>query len=96
MPVGLIILTVLAYKRSNARILFRRNFAEDIVMYWQQWSLRLGGIAQIVLLSIVPLVAIYEMYQHLTKGPRDILEVRQKGRPLSHFINLKKRVSPQS
>lgn len=77
MPVGLIMLTVLAYKRSNARILFRRNFAEDIVMYWQQWSLRLGGIAQMVLLSIVPLVAIYEMYQHLTKGPRDILEVRQ-------------------
>lgn len=77
MPVGFIMLTVLTYKRSNARILFRRNFAEDIVMYWQQWSLRLGGIAQIVLLSIVPLVAIYEMYQHLTKGPRDILEVRQ-------------------
>lgn len=77
MPVGLIMLTVLTYKRSNSRILFRRNFAEDIVMYWQQWSLRLGGIAQIVLLSIVPLVAIYEMYQHLTKGPRDILEVRQ-------------------
>lgn len=78
MPIGLIILTVLNYKRSNSRILFRKNFAEDIVTYWPQWSLRLGGIFQIVMLAIVPLVAIYEIYYHLTKGPRDILEVRHE------------------
>lgn len=76
-PIGLILLTVLSYKRSNARILFRRNFAEDIATYWPQWSLRLGGLIQIAMLSIVPLVAIYEIYRHLTKGPRDILEVIQ-------------------
>lgn len=78
MPIGLIILTVLNYKRSNSRILFRKNFGEDIVTYWPQWSLRLGGIFQIVMLAIVPLVAIYEIYYHLTKGPRDILEVRHE------------------
>jgi solute carrier family 6 (neurotransmitter transporter), invertebrate len=77
-PTGLIILTVLNYKRSFSKILFKSNYSDITMSYWPQWTLRLGGFFQISMLCIVPLIAIYELYYHLTKGPRDILEVTTK------------------
>ena len=43
--------------------------------YWPLWARQIGGILQIFLLILVPLVGIIQIYRYLSRGPPDILDV---------------------
>lgn len=71
LPIGMVTLCILEYKRSNSRELF--HFTG--VSYWTAWSRKLGGLMQLVVLLIVPVTAIVQTFRYLSRGPPDILDV---------------------
>lgn len=79
LPLALILLSIMEYKKSHSNELFlnHRSSSGDLnhLTNWPFWAKRLGGLLQLSLLIVVPIVAIVQIYIHLAKGPRDILEV---------------------
>lgn len=71
LPIGLISLAVVEYKISHSNQFFHwRGKA-----YFSYWARKVGGLAQVGFLLLVPLVSIIQIYRYLSKGPPDILEV---------------------
>lgn len=77
LPLALIMLSVMEYKKSHSNELFhQRNISSmNHLSNWPLWAKQLGGFLQLSLLILVPCVALVQIYIHLTKGPRDILDV---------------------
>lgn len=76
-PLALILLSVMEYKKSHCHELFhhRNNPSLNHLANWPLWSKQLGGFLQISLLILIPCISLAQIYIYLTKGPRDILEV---------------------
>ena len=81
LPLALILLSIMEYKKSHSNELFlnQRNSSGDLnhLTNWPFWAKRLGGLLQLSILIVVPIVSIIQMYVYLSKGPRDILEVSE-------------------
>lgn len=76
LPLALILLSVIEYRKSHSRELFNhRSSSSDYLTNWPSWAKILGGISQFSLLTVVPFVSVVQIYLYLSKGPRDILEV---------------------
>lgn len=71
LPIGMVTLCILEYKRSNSREMFHFTGAS----YWTSWSRKLGGLIQMVVLLIVPVTAIVQTFRYLSRGPPDVLDV---------------------
>lgn len=77
LPVALIMLSVMEYKKSHTNELFhQRTFAGmNYLSNWPMLARQMGGFLQLSLLIVVPCVALGQIYIYLTKGPPDILDV---------------------
>lgn len=71
LPIGMVTLCIVEYKRSNSREFFH-FFGES---YWSAWSRKLGGLIQVFILLVVPATAIVQTFRYLSRGPTDILDV---------------------
>lgn len=85
LPIGMVTLCILEYKRSNSREMFYW-LAES---YWPTWSRKLGGIMQVMVLLIVPVTAIVQTFRYLGRGPPDILDVTYMSFVLMDIMFLK-------
>jgi solute carrier family 6 (neurotransmitter transporter) len=76
-PVGLLLLSVMEYKKSHSTELFhqRNNSSFSHMTNWPLWVKQVGGLLQVSLLILLPCAALVQIYIYLTKGPTDILEV---------------------
>lgn len=77
LPVGLMLLSVMEYKKSHSTELFhQRNILSlSHLSSWPLWVKQVGGLLQVSLLILLPVVALVQIYIYLSRGPRDILEV---------------------
>lgn len=77
LPVGLLLLSVMEYKKSHSNELFhQRNILSlSHMSNWSLWVKQVGGLLQVSLLILLPCVALVQIYIYLTRGPRDVLEV---------------------
>lgn len=74
-PFSLILLSVIEYRKSHTKELFNHR-SSDYLTSWPPWAKFLGGMSQIGLLSLVPIISFVQIYVYLSKDyPRDILEV---------------------
>jgi solute carrier family 6 (neurotransmitter transporter), invertebrate len=78
LPVGLLLLSVLEYKKSHSNELFHQRNLPSLshMSNWPVWTKQLGGLIQVSFLILLPCIALLQIYIYLSKGPRDILEVR--------------------
>jgi solute carrier family 6 (neurotransmitter transporter), invertebrate len=77
-PLALILLSIMEYKKTHTHELFHQRGPSSLnhLSTWPLWTKQLGGFLQVSLLILVPCVSLAQIYIYLTKGPRDILEVR--------------------
>lgn len=80
LPLALILLSVMEYKKSFSSELFHQRVIPSLnhLANWPVWVKQLGGFLQLSLLIVVPCVALVQIYIYLSKGPRDILDVSLK------------------
>lgn len=77
MPVALLLLSVMEYKKSHSTELFHQRNITSLshLSNWSLWVKQVGGFLQVSLLILLPVVALIQIYVYLSRGPRDILEV---------------------
>lgn len=77
LPVALVLLSVMEYKKSHSNELFHQRNIPSLnhLSNWPLWTKQLGGFLQLSLLILVPCVSLIQTYIYLTKGPPDILDV---------------------
>lgn len=77
LPLALILLSVMEYKKSHSNELFHQRSIPSLnhLASWPTWAKQLGGFLQLALLILVPCFSLVQIYIYLTKGPPDILEV---------------------
>lgn len=77
LPVSLVLLSIMEYKKSHSTELFhqRNMLSLSHLSNWPLWVKQVGGLLQVSLLILLPCVALIQIYIYLSKGPRDILEV---------------------
>lgn len=87
-PLALILLSVMEYKKTHTHELFHQRGPSSLnhLSTWPLWAKQLGGFLQVSLLILVPCVSLAQIYIYLTKGPRDILEVSLPGASSGAFL----------
>lgn len=73
LPIGMVTLCIVEYKRSNSRELFHWMGTS----YFSTWSRKLGGLIQVLVLLIVPVTSIVQTFRFLSRGPPDFLDVSE-------------------
>lgn len=92
LPLALILLSVMEYKKSHSNELFHQRNIPNLnhLANWPNWAKQLGGFLQLALLILPLLIAFGQIYIYLTKGPPDILEVKYLKLKPEVFLTKKK------